>query len=140
MKNEHTSEVISQLRQVGLKSPKEVQKKLYELAGILASTQNKNIWKEFDHYFRQVNPEFFTQLTIMHSDLTSRDLRYCALLSLQLSSKEMAMITGMTLQSIHVLRSRLRQKLSIEKDEDIGVYLARLAASTNTPISNDDQA
>lgn len=128
MVNEHSNDVIAQLRQIGQRCPKDVQKKLFEQAGVLASTQNKNIWKEFDHYFRQVNPDFFLHLTSTHPDLTSRDLRYCALLSLQLSSKEMAMITGMTLQSIHVLRSRLRQKLSIEKDEDLGVYLSRFSS------------
>lgn len=131
MVNEHSNDVIANLRQIGLRCPKDVQKMLYEQAGVLASTQNKNIWKEFDHYFRQVNPEFFTNLTSTHTDLTSRDLRYCALLSLQLSSKEMALITGMTLQSIHVLRSRLRQKLNIEKDEDLGVYLSRFSSEAD---------
>lgn len=127
MVHEQSNEAIVQLRQIGMKCPKDVQKKLFEIAGMLSGTQNKNIWKEFDHYFRQVNPNFFTMLVKQHKDLTSRDLRYCALLSLQLSSKEMSMITGMTLQSIHVLRSRLRQKLNVEKDEDLGVYLSRLS-------------
>ena len=100
---------------------------MYELASVLSTSQNKNIWKEFDHYFSLVNPDFFSRLTQAHSGLTSRDLRYCALISLQLSSKEMALITGMTLQSIHVLRSRLRQKLSVDRDEDLGVYLSQFS-------------
>ncbi|MPM17199.1 hypothetical protein SDC9_63587 [bioreactor metagenome] len=127
MVNETTGEVITQMRQLGSKSTRETQKKLYELASLLSTSQNKNIWKEFDHYFSLVNPDFFSKLTQTHSGLTSRDLRYCALISLQLSSKEMSLITGMTLQSIHVLRSRLRQKLAIDHDEDLGVYLAQFS-------------
>lgn len=127
MVNETAGDVITQLRQLGSKSPRETQKKLYELASVLSTSQNKNIWKEFDHYFSLVNPDFFSRLTQAHSGLTSRDLRYCALISLQLSSKEMALITGMTLQSIHVLRSRLRQKLSVDRDEDLGVYLSQFS-------------
>lgn len=129
MVNETAEDVITQLRQLGTKSPREMQKKLYELASQLSTSQNKNIWKEFDHYFSLVNPNFFTKLTQAHSGLTSRDLRYCALISLQLSSKEMALITGMTLQSIHVLRSRLRQKLAVDRDDDLGVYLSQFSES-----------
>lgn len=125
MVNETAGDVITQMRQLGTKSPRETQKKLYELASQLSTSQNKNIWKEFDHYFSLVNPDFFSKLTQAHKGLTSRDLRYCALISLQLSSKEMALITGMTLQSIHVLRSRLRQKLAVDRDEDLGVYLSQ---------------
>ncbi|HBG70971.1 MAG: hypothetical protein A2W93_03285 [Bacteroidetes bacterium GWF2_43_63] len=125
MVNETAGDVITQMRQLGSKSPRETQKKLYELASQLSTSQNKNIWKEFDHYFSLVNPDFFSKLTQAHTGLTSRDLRYCALISLQLSSKEMALITGMTLQSIHVLRSRLRQKLAVDRDEDLGVYLSQ---------------
>ncbi len=124
MQNEQGKDVINRLRKVGEKCTKEVQKELFELAGILGSAQNKKIWSEFEKYFKQLNPDFFFHLTDRHKNLTSRDLRYCALISLQLSSKEMSLITGMTLQSIHVLRSRLRHKLGLEKDDDLAVYLS----------------
>jgi DNA-binding CsgD family transcriptional regulator len=128
MHNEQSLDVIQKLRKIGEQSSKEIQKELYELASLLASSQNKNIWNEFEKYFKQLNPEFFSRLTSKHENLTSRDLRYSALISLQISSKEMSLITGMTLQSIHVLRSRLRNKLGLDKDADLAVYLSSFSS------------
>ncbi len=79
---------------------------------IKRDTTNKT-WKEFELTFKQVHKSFYKNLYEKYPNLTSRDKRLCALLILNLSSKEIAQITGETFKNVENARTRLRKKLDI---------------------------
>ena len=80
-------------------------------------------WDEFRKCFEQVHSEFFKELTRHFSDLSKKELRLCALLKLNLTSKEIATITGISPSSVKMARYRLRKKLSLGSEEDLVAFL-----------------
>lgn len=83
-------------------------------------------WKEFQHYFEQVHPRFFSTLKTRYPDLSNKELRLCALLKLDLSSKEMASLLGISPNSVKMARHRLRKKLGLTGNEDLVSFMVRV--------------
>ena len=55
--------------------------------------------------------------------LTTTDLKFCALLRLNLSTKEMALFTGLTVRGVEGARHRLRKKLNLSEGASITEFL-----------------
>ncbi len=83
-------------------------------------------WKEFNLRFVETNKDFYSKLKQRSPDLTSTERRLCALLNLDLTSKEIAVLTFQSTDSIYVARSRLRKKLSLDKDQDFVPFFESL--------------
>ncbi|MBZ0243656.1 MAG: hypothetical protein K8F24_10610, partial [Bacteroidales bacterium] len=73
----------------------------------------KNQWEEFFWYFSQVYSQFYEQLEKEFPNLTLNEKRLCALLKLNMTTKDMAAITNSNFKSIEVARTRLRKKLNL---------------------------
>ncbi len=79
----------------------------------------ESIWKEFELRFEKVHQNFYKNLNQQYPNLTLNELKLCALLRLNMTTKEIAAITHQNLKSIDIARSRLRAKLNIERNESI---------------------
>ena len=119
-------EILQDLKEVKRKAAKkETQKAIDYIAKRLKRDTSSNIWEEFEMRFEQVHESFYKNLSNKHPDLTSRDKRLCALLKLNLTSKEIAQITGQSSKSVENARTRLRKKLDITHSAtDLSVYLS----------------
>jgi tetratricopeptide (TPR) repeat protein len=73
-------------------------------------------WIEFRAMFEKVHPGFFIRLRDTMPDLTPADTRLLALTKLNLSSKEMASILGISADSIKKSRQRLRRRLNLPEE------------------------
>lgn len=82
-------------------------------------------WNTFKLHFEEVHPGFFTQVLEAYPALTPSDLRLSAYLLIDLNSKEIANIFNISPESVRKKKQRLREKLSLEKDEDIRILLNR---------------
>ena len=71
-------------------------------------------WLRYKKLFSQVHPGFFAALRKSHSDLTDADERLLALTKLNLQTKEIAAMLGISADSVHKSRYRLRKKLKID--------------------------
>lgn len=67
--------------------------------------------------------EFIEKLTAKHPTLTQGEKHLSTLLRVNLSTKEIAMLTGTTPKSINMNRYRLRKSLGLNGDEDLIEYL-----------------
>lgn len=83
----------------------------------IKSTATSDIWAEFELRFQQAHTEFYTQLCTKFPNLTPNERRICTFVKMNLSTKEMASITGQTTNSLVVARIRLRKKLGITNEE-----------------------
>ena len=93
--------------------------------------QNINIdkdWEDFKRYFEDVHKGFIEQLKEKHPNLSTNDLRICALTRLNLNIKETASILGITPESVKTARYRLRKKLDLNPNEELLNYFLRLEA------------
>lgn len=89
---------------------------------------NQNInhdqqWKEFTQVFEQLHQSFFDSLKAHCEDLTVNDIRLIALLKMNMSSKDMAVIFGISQDSLRVARYRLRKKLNISPGDNLSNFI-----------------
>ncbi len=70
------------------------------------------------------NQAFVQRLTEKHPDLTQGEIHLATLLRVNLSTKEIAMITGTTPKTVNMNRYRLRKALDLEGEEDLVEYLS----------------
>lgn len=83
-------------------------------------------WKAFESNFNRAHEQFMKTLTDNYSDLTSSDLRLSAFLRMNLSSKEIAPLLGITVRSVENHRYRLRKKLELDADSNLTDFIIRL--------------
>ncbi len=87
---------------------------------------NSNNWKEFEARFISVNPSFYQTLNNKHPHLTQGDKKLCALIKLNFNSKEIAQLLGISVESIHTLRYRLRKKMNLSRSTNLTNYLEKI--------------
>ncbi len=83
-------------------------------------------WDDFTRYFGQVHLGFFDNLKSVCPGLSAGELRYCALLRMDLSVKETAEIMGVDPSSVKVARYRIKKKMGLSKDVNLRSYLSTL--------------
>ena len=72
------------------------------------------------------NKEFLERLTQKHPDLTQGEKYLATLLRVNLSTKEISMITGTIPKTINMNRYRLRKALDLSTEEDLTEYLQKI--------------
>ncbi|CDF79883.1 two-component system response regulator, LuxR fa mily [Formosa agariphila KMM 3901] len=80
-------------------------------------------WKEFEARFTNINQSFYANLTDKFPKLSQTDQKLCALIKLNFSSKEMASILGISVESVHTSRYRLRKKLGLERNDNLTDFI-----------------
>lgn len=87
-------------------------------------------WETFRLRFKSIYPDFFTKISESHIALTEAENRLLVLMRLELNSKDMANILGISPQSVRVCKMRLKKKLSADKYESVEDFLAELTLSS----------
>ena len=82
-------------------------------------------WSFFEQAFNNVDKDFLEKIKKEHPDLTPNDLRFCAYLRLNLSSKEIASLLNISIKSVETKRYRLRKKLNLEHNDGLVDYILR---------------
>ena len=80
-------------------------------------------WSFFEQAFNNADKDFLDKVKLSHPDLSPNDLRFCAYLRLNLSSKEMAPLLNISIKSVETKRYRLRKKLGLEHDSGLITYI-----------------
>ena len=81
--------------------------------------QDDNNWENFSRYFEEVHKDFSTTAQQKYPNITANDLRFMALLKMNLTSKEIANILNISNDGIKKARQRLRKKLGINSTESL---------------------
>lgn len=84
-----------------------------------------NMWDVFKTYFEQTHPDFFKTLYILHPDLSPNEVRMCAYIRLNLTTKEIAALTNRSSRTVETVKYRLHKKLGLD-DESTVAYLNRI--------------
>lgn len=74
---------------------------------------SQEFWDVFQNNFDLIHEKFFRNLRERYPSLTATDLRFCTLLRLNLSTKDIAQMTNLTIRGVEAARYRLRKKLNI---------------------------
>jgi len=102
--------------------------KTTEIHNVLKSitNSNQNNWEEFKLRFTAVNEAFYRKVTSKYPKLTQSDQKVCALIKLNFSSKEMARLLGISVESVHTTRYRLRKKMGLDRSVNLEDFIASL--------------
>ncbi|MGJ8547960.1 triple tyrosine motif-containing protein [Winogradskyella wichelsiae] len=93
---------------------------------INSSINNTGDWQLFEEAFNNVDKDFMKKIKALHPSITASDLRLCAYLRLNLSSKEIAPLLNISHKSVEVKRYRLRKKLELDHDHSLSSYIIEL--------------
>ncbi|TVQ07927.1 MAG: tetratricopeptide repeat protein [Bacteroidetes bacterium] len=116
-KNDLINEISQKLIRYSHELSKEKQFLIQSIVKDLESTQDESVWNEFEVRFHQVHNDFYDKLHEINPDLSLNERRLCAFLRLNMTSKEISSITGQSLRSIEVARTRLRKKLHLTNSD-----------------------
>ncbi|MDN5217114.1 hypothetical protein QQ020_33895 [Fulvivirgaceae bacterium BMA12] len=95
----------------------------------IGMSTSKN-WKEFEARFTAVNESFYIHLNNRFPGLSQGEQRTCALIKLNFSCKEMAKLLGISIESAHTTRHRLRKKLGLNRSTNLEEFIAGLEHQT----------
>lgn len=87
---------------------------------------NTDDWKFFQEAFNNADKDFLKKVKALHPTLTPNDLRLCAYLRLNLSSKEIAPLLNISTRSVEVKRYRLRKKMNLPHESSLTNYILEI--------------
>lgn len=92
----------------------------------LEYSSRKDIWKDFEVRFQEVHAGFYKSLNEKFPDLSPNEMKLCAFLRLNMSTKEISTITFQSPKSINMARYRLRKKMEINNYDNLISILSQL--------------
>ncbi|QKJ29905.1 transcriptional regulator [Mucilaginibacter mali] len=80
-------------------------------------------WNNFAIYFDQVHNNFLSVMKAKYPSLSPTDLKLCAYLRLNLTSKEIAQLLNISLKGVEISRYRVRKKLQLSTEVNLYNFL-----------------
>ena len=111
--------IYSKKRQGGI-TPKDMDLLLKQLESTKGDTE---FWEMYQKNFDLIHEHFFRNLRERYPQLTPSDLKFCGLLRLNLSTKDIAKFTNLTVRGVETARYRLRKKLALPEKVSLIEFL-----------------
>lgn len=80
---------------------------------------HKKQWEVFETAFDEVHEDFLSRLKMQHPNLTPKELKLCAYLRMNISTKEIAPLMNISVRGVEICRYRVRKKLSIDREQNL---------------------
>jgi DNA-binding CsgD family transcriptional regulator len=117
-KNEIFVDLSNRLIQMEQKTTDPAMKQeIIQLINSLQRNSSQEMWEEFEVRFRQVHNSYYEKLLVRFPELSPSELKLCALLRLNLSTKEICELSGQRPSTLDVARYRLRKKLGLSNSQ-----------------------
>ncbi len=125
-KNEFITTIARKLIDLKPSVKKDNRDIIQQLINELKQNSSAKIWDEFELRFKEVHSGFYDALHQKFPDLSPNEIKICAFLRLNMSTKEISAITHQSIKSLNMARFRLRKKLNIDRDENLIAFLTQL--------------
>jgi ligand-binding sensor domain-containing protein/DNA-binding CsgD family transcriptional regulator len=109
---------------------------LKKILRILSEEEKLNEeWEQFSVHFNKVHSDFLIMLKEKYPALKAHELKLCAYLRMNLSSKEIAQLMSISVRGVEISRYRLRKKLQVPTETNLfqflfDIHLAKKPAAT----------
>jgi tetratricopeptide (TPR) repeat protein len=121
-KNQMLADISAKLIHIEKDAIKEETKDaIAKISNELRKSTDDKIWNEFSVRFQEVHAVFYETLLAKFPDLTQNELKLCAYLRLNMSTKDISELTGQSTISIENARYRLRKKFGIS-NSDVNLF------------------
>jgi DNA-binding CsgD family transcriptional regulator len=125
VKNEFMESIKEEIRQAKLTDKAEDQQRALEhiIKEIDTTLRVQEDWKQFEVRFDKVHGDFLKRLTAEFTELTPGEQKLCAFLRLNMDTKEIANLMGISLRGVEVTRYRLRKKFRLETQQNLAKFI-----------------
>jgi tetratricopeptide (TPR) repeat protein/DNA-binding CsgD family transcriptional regulator len=124
-KNEFLDSMKREISEVARAVDRKARPALQELLRqVDARINDSEDWEAFERQFMLAHHDFLRKLSLHAPALTKTELRICALLKLNLTTKEMANILSTSIKTIESHRYHIRKKLDIPLETKLPTYMA----------------
>lgn len=125
VKNEFLETVKEELKQVRQKGKIVETKQALEqiVKEIDTKLRLQDDWQQFEYHFDKVHGDFLNRLRAQFDDLSPSEQKLCAFLRLNLNTKEIANLMGISARGVEVARYRLRKKLRLETLQNLSKFV-----------------
>jgi len=93
------------------------------IKNITKNISEEDSWAVFKEAFDNADKDFLKKVKMAHPSLTPNDLRLCAYLRLNLSSKEVVPLINISVRSVEIKRYRLRKKMELPHEQGLVEYI-----------------
>lgn len=80
-------------------------------------------WESFALHFDQVHTDFLRRMKEKFPQLSSKDLKLCAYLRMNLTTKDIAPLFNISVRGVEISRYRLRKKMNIRPDVNLNDFM-----------------
>lgn len=119
-------ELLIQLEEIIQDIPKLHHIKFDLLKRRLKQQKLSSILHEFETRFTGVYEQYYEKLSNITPELTPNELRICALMRLNISTKEIALLTNRTVGTVDNIRSSIRKKLKLDEETNLQEFLLHI--------------
>ncbi|MBT3210232.1 MAG: tetratricopeptide repeat protein [Bacteroidetes bacterium] len=123
--NNLSQTIIEKTKECLLHTNKTGKEKLNEIIREIEFNIHQDAWNEFETRFEKVHNDFFINLDKKHSGLTPTEIKTCAFLRLNMSSKDIAALTNKSVRTVEKLRTNIRKKMELSTETNLVNYLMK---------------
>lgn len=87
---------------------------------------NEKDWKVFETHFNNVHEEFLAKVKKQYPQISPAELRLCACLRMNISSKEIASLLNISIRGVEASRYRLRKALELDRQTNLTDFILSL--------------
>ena len=124
--NEQLDTIHKHVRQIKPELSKKNANKLDILMKSLEVKLPEHAWNEFETWFDKVHQGFFQQLMLKYPELSPTEMKVCSLLRLNMSTKDIALLTNRSSGTVDNIRYRIRKKMDLSSDDNLATILLNL--------------
>lgn len=125
-RSEYLNQLASKLKRLTGNVQGQTEKQLNGIINDIAKNAEQDIWPEFELRFKETHTAFYKNLTTRFPNLTPNELKLCAFLKLNMSTKEISDLTNQNPDSLKIARHRLRAKLGLSRSENMVNFLNQM--------------
>lgn len=102
-------------------------KQIGALIRVIENDENfESTWQSLERQFDRVHINFTQRLKETYPLLTPNDIKLCTYLKMNLTSKEIASLTNISVRGVEISRYRLRKKLNLDGNENLVEYIQQI--------------
>ncbi len=96
------------------------------MASVDENLETDNEYEQFEDHFDAVHDDFLKTIKKQFPQLTPKDLRLCAYLRMNLSTKEIAPLLNISPRGVEISRYRLRKKMNLPHDANLIEFMLNI--------------